>query len=151
MRNGECIAFFQLFHISDSMLAFEELSFAENFTTSAKTQLPKIIENVQVDSVFDTVHNVIDLKERALNSLTLERLAKKFHEDYHNLEDDQKEAVLVHMATKYYIKGDDLKVKAKEIVNTQGNYYFNLICDNHDLAFGLCFPKIFLMVFLMEN
>ena len=109
------------------MLALEELSFAENFTTSAKNHLPKISEGVQVDSVFQTVEGVVDLRNKAISTLTLERLAKKFHDDYHNLEDGQKEAVLTHLATKYYIKEDDLKVKAKEIVHADGKHKIDVI------------------------
>jgi len=101
------------------MLAFEELSFAENFTTSSRTNLPKIIEVIQVDSVYDTIKQVIELRDRSISSLTLERLVKKFCQAYENLDPQQKQDVLLHLASKYYIKEEDLKGKAAEIVHTK--------------------------------
>ena len=60
------------------MLSFEELSFAENFTTSTKSNLPKIVEVGQVDSVHATIKELIELRDRSTSTLTVERLVKKF-------------------------------------------------------------------------
>jgi malonyl-CoA decarboxylase len=84
-----------------------------------KTNLPKIVEVVQVDSVYDTIKQVIELRDRSISSLTLERLVKKFCQAYENLDPQQKQDVLLHLASKYYIKEEDLKGKAAEIVHTK--------------------------------
>ena len=85
-------------------MAFEELSFAENFTTSTKSNLPKIVEVVQVDSVHATIKELIELRDRSTSTLTVERLVKKFCQSYENLDNQQKQDVLLHLATKHYIK-----------------------------------------------
>ena len=110
------------------MLAFEELSFAENFTTSTKTNLPKIVEVVQVNTVYETIKELIELRDRSTSTLTVERLVKKFCQSYENLDNQQKQDVLLHLATKHYIKEKDLKGKVIQISRFpapiyQGRFY----------------------------
>ena len=105
------------------MLAFEELSFAENFTTSTKTNLPKIVEVVQVNTVYETIKELIELRDRSTSTLTVERLVKKFCQSYENLDNQQKQDVLLHLATKHYIKEKDLKGKVIQIMRFPAPIY----------------------------
>lgn len=98
---------------------YEDLSFAEHFTTSATKNLPKIHENhddITVQTVLQDIQSAFELQNRSISTLTVERLVKKFTQDYQNLEaDSDKCQILIELATKYYINTDDLRAKAKEI------------------------------------
>ena len=121
LRRGASVQQLTATRVDPPMLPFEEMCFAETFTTSAK--LKKICDNDEVTeaaSLFGTVKELVDLKNRSTSSLTLERLVKKFCHDYELLERHQREAVLLHLATKYYINEKDLKSKAQEITQVNG-------------------------------
>jgi hypothetical protein len=99
-----------------------QVTFAESFTTFTRQPLQKLSEIKEEDQVDSSaLTGVIDelllLKDRSTSTLTIERLAKKFIHDYINIED--KNEVLVHLATKYRINDDEVRSKAKEVFEVQ--------------------------------
>ena len=80
--------------------------------------MPKIIEVVQVDSVYDTIKQVIELRDRSISSLTLERLVKKFCQAYENLDPQQKQDVLLHLGPDHVI------LTGRQIMNLLSNFEY---------------------------
>ena len=104
-------------------LTNEDLVFAESFSTFSVRNAKKL-DNIQetldatggattnnaiLDSVLETVKNILDLKIRATSTLTLERLVKKFTEDFENLSPEDKAKLFIHLATVHFINEDNLR------------------------------------------
>ena len=114
----------QLLHPSGlPNLTNEDLVFAESFSTFSVRNAKKL-DNIQetldatggattnnaiLDSVLETVKNILDLKIRATSTLTLERLVKKFTEDFENLSPEDKAKLFIHLATVHFINEDNLR------------------------------------------
>ena len=110
----------QLLHPSGlPNLTNEDLVFAESFSTfsvrNAK-KLDNIHETLDAtggattnNAILETVKNILDLKIRATSTLTLERLVKKFTEDFENLSPEDKAKLFIHLATVHFINEDNLR------------------------------------------
>lgn len=98
---------------------YEDLSFAEHFTTCASKNLSKINENhehVSTATVLEDIQSIFALKNRSISTLTVEKAVKKFIQDYQSLETEgEKLDILVELASKFYINNEELKAKALEI------------------------------------
>ena len=111
----------QLLHPGLPSLTNEDLVFAESFSTfSARA---KKLDNIQesdatagsgattaiIESVLETVKNILDLKIRATSTLTLERLVKKFTQEFENLSQEDKTKLFIHLATVHFINENNLR------------------------------------------
>ena len=72
-----------------------------------------IIDNVQL--IFGTIKQLISLKNCHSSNETLNKLSEEFILRYGFLDKNQKQIVLVKVATTYYIKLEDLKKKVSSI------------------------------------
>ena len=107
----------------DDSLYYHQLSFAESFTTSASARSAKNLQGIPENQeelitaakIIETVDELIRLKDKSISSLTIERLTKKFIEQYENVDD--KDEVLVYLATNLKINEAALKEKAREVCN----------------------------------
>ena len=115
----------QLLHPGLPSLTNEDLVFAESFSTFSVRPAKKL-DNIQesdataggrggattaaiFESVLETVKNILDLKIRATSTLTLERLVKKFTEDFENLSPEDRAKLFIHLATVHFINEDNLR------------------------------------------
>ena len=100
-------------------LTNEDLVFAESFSTFSVRNAKKL-DNIQEtldatggattnNAILETVKNILDLKIRATSTLTLERLVKKFTEDFENLSPEDKAKLFIHLATVHFINEDNLR------------------------------------------
>ena len=94
------------------MLVSEDLNFAESFATfSVKSKKFDQIkeEETSNDSVIDVIKTIMDLKDRSISTLTLERLVKQLTDEYEPLLPDDKLKLFIYLATKHFINEDELR------------------------------------------
>ena len=94
------------------MLVSEDLNFAESFATfSVKAKKFDQIKEEETtnDSAIDVIKTIMDLKDRSISTLTLERLVKQLTDEYEPLLPDDKLKLFIYLATKHFINEDELR------------------------------------------